>query len=44
MRDEARQRLGPSFTLCGFHATMLNSGSLPMPVLEDKIHRWAPAA
>ncbi|MBV8217784.1 MAG: DUF885 domain-containing protein [Solirubrobacterales bacterium] len=44
LRNEARQRLGPSFTLCGFHATMLNSGSLPMPVLEDKIHRWAPAA
>jgi hypothetical protein len=32
--------LGPRFALPEFHAVALDSGSLPMPVLEDKIRRW----
>lgn len=44
LREEARRRLGARFTLPGFHATVLDSGSLPMPVLEHKIHRWTSAS
>ena len=43
LRDEARGRLGARFTLTGFHATVLDSGSLPLPVLEEKVRRWAGA-
>ncbi|HTX07976.1 MAG TPA: DUF885 domain-containing protein [Solirubrobacteraceae bacterium] len=44
LRDEARGRLGPRFTLTGFHDTVLDSGSLPLPVLDRKIERWSSAA
>jgi uncharacterized protein (DUF885 family) len=40
LREEAIGRLGASFTVPGFHAAVLDSGSLPMPVLADKIRRW----
>ena len=43
LRDEARGRLGASFTLTDFHATVLDSGSLPLPVLDEKVRRWAGA-
>ena len=41
MRDDASRRLGSRFALPEFHAVVLDSGSLPMPVLEDKVRRWA---
>ena len=41
LREEAIGRLGPSFTIPGFHAAVLDSGSLPMPVLADKLGRWS---
>jgi uncharacterized protein (DUF885 family) len=44
MRDEARGRLGASFTLTEFHDTVLDSGSLPLPVLDRKIERWSTGA
>jgi uncharacterized protein (DUF885 family) len=44
LRDDASRRLGPRFTLVDFHATVLNGGSLPMPVLRDKVRRWADSA
>jgi len=40
LRDEASRRLGGDFTLPDFHAVMLDSGSLPLPVLADKVRRW----
>ena len=40
LREKAIGRLGPSFTVSGFHAAVLDSGSLPMTVLADKIGRW----
>jgi uncharacterized protein (DUF885 family) len=40
LRDEARSRLGPRFALADFHAAVLDSGSLPLPVLEHKIQTW----
>jgi uncharacterized protein (DUF885 family) len=41
IRDDARRRLGPRFALPQFHAVVLDSGSLPMPVLGEKIRTWA---
>ena len=41
LREEAITRLGPSFTVPGFHAAVLDSGSLPMPVLADKLGSWS---
>ncbi len=43
MRADASRRLGPQFALPDFHAVVLDSGSLPMLVLEEKIRRWAGA-
>jgi uncharacterized protein (DUF885 family) len=43
MRDETRARLGDAFSLPKFHAAVLDSGSLPMPVLEAHLGRWAQA-
>jgi len=43
LRAEAIGRLGPSFTISDFHAAVLDSGSLPMPVLAAKIGRWSGA-
>jgi len=39
-RDEAQRRLGPTFSLPEFHAVLLDSGSVPMPVLHRNISRW----
>jgi uncharacterized protein (DUF885 family) len=44
MRDDARRRLGSGFELPAFHAVVLDSGSLPMPVLEAKLDRWSGGA
>jgi uncharacterized protein (DUF885 family) len=44
LREESRGRLGRRFVLADFHAAVLDSGSLPIPVLEDKLHRWAEAS
>ncbi|MGH2914948.1 MAG: DUF885 family protein [Solirubrobacteraceae bacterium] len=41
LREEASRRLGPRFTLAELHATVLDSGSLPMLVLASKVQRWA---
>jgi uncharacterized protein (DUF885 family) len=40
LRDEAHRALGARFTLPDFHGAVLDSGSLPMPVLEEKIRSW----
>ncbi|MGQ0661428.1 DUF885 domain-containing protein [Sphingosinicella sp.] len=40
LRAEAEQALGNRFDLRDFHAQVLMSGSLPMPVLERKIRDW----
>jgi uncharacterized protein (DUF885 family) len=44
MRDDAARRLGPGFALPEFHALVLDSGSLPMPVLDAKLDRWSGGA
>jgi len=40
LRDEARRRLGPEFSLPAFHAAVLDHGSLPMPTLARSIANW----
>jgi len=40
LRQEARSRLGPAFSLPGFHAAVLDHGSLPMPTLARSIAGW----
>ena len=43
LRHHAEQELGPRFDLREFHAQVLMSGALPMPVLERKIDDWIAA-
>ena len=40
IRDDARQRLGPAFSLPAFHGAVLDHGSLPMPTLARNITHW----
>ena len=40
LRTKAEQSLGPRFDIREFHAHVLMTGSLPMPVLERKIDAW----
>jgi uncharacterized protein (DUF885 family) len=40
LREEARDRLGPAFSLPAFHAAVLDHGSLPMPTLARSIAGW----
>ncbi|MBV9884205.1 MAG: DUF885 domain-containing protein [Sphingomonadaceae bacterium] len=40
LRAHAEHELGPRFDLREFHAQVLMSGALPMPVLEHKIDDW----
>jgi uncharacterized protein (DUF885 family) len=43
LRDEAKAKLGPKFDIREFHAQVLNTGALPLQVLEEKIDRWVAA-
>jgi uncharacterized protein (DUF885 family) len=40
LREQARRRLGPAFSLPDFHAAVLDHGSLPMPTLARSIGTW----
>jgi uncharacterized protein (DUF885 family) len=40
LRREAETALGPRFDLKAFHDQVLNTGSIPLHVLEAKIGRW----
>lgn len=40
LRDKAQAELGPKFDYREFHAEVLNTGALPLPVLEQKIDAW----
>jgi uncharacterized protein (DUF885 family) len=40
LRREAEAALGPKFDIREFHAQVLDSGALPMAILEQKIHQW----
>ena len=43
LRDKARAALGAKFDIRQFHAQVLDSGALPMAILEAKIDRWIAA-
>src|SRR5690606_39230076 len=40
LRQEAEEALGARFDLKAFHAQVLNTGALPLPVLERKVRDW----
>jgi uncharacterized protein (DUF885 family) len=40
LRKKAQDALGPKFDIREFHAQVLNSGALPLEILEEKIDRW----
>jgi uncharacterized protein (DUF885 family) len=44
IRDDARRRLGPAFSLPAFHGAVLDHGSLPMPTLARSIVGWLDSA
>src|SRR5438874_8723471 len=43
LRREAEAALGKKFDIREFHAEVLDTGALPMSILEAKIHRWIAA-
>ena len=43
LRDQAKAALGPKFDIREFHAQVLDSGALPMAILEKKIDAWVAA-
>ena len=43
LRREAEAQLGDRFDIRDFHAQVLNTGGLPLPVLEKKIGDWIAA-
>jgi uncharacterized protein (DUF885 family) len=40
LRNKAEKELGDKFNIAQFHNQVLDSGSLPLEVLEGKINRW----
>jgi uncharacterized protein (DUF885 family) len=43
LRERAEKELGPKFDLRAFHDAVLDSGPLPLDVLEEKITEWIAA-
>jgi uncharacterized protein (DUF885 family) len=43
LRDQSRKRLGARFDIMDFHEAMLNSGSVPLEVLEGIVGRYGTA-
>ena len=43
LRAKARAELGDKFDIRDFHAQVLNTGALPLAILEQKIDRWIAA-
>jgi len=44
LKAEAQAKQGAAFDPRAFHAAVLDSGALPMPVLEEKVRAWMAAA
>ncbi|MEW9797143.1 DUF885 domain-containing protein [Alteromonas sp. CYL-A6] len=40
LRKKAEAALGKKFDIKAFHAQVLGTGALPLPILEEKINRW----
>jgi uncharacterized protein (DUF885 family) len=43
LRDKAEAALGPKFDIREYHAQVLDTGALPLPILEEKIDDWIAA-
>jgi len=43
LRAEAERELGPRFDLRAFHDAVLETGSVPLPVLSDHVRGWIAA-
>ena len=43
LRRRSEAQLGDRFDIRRFHAQVLNTGALPLPILEEKINRWIAA-
>jgi uncharacterized protein (DUF885 family) len=43
LRKKAQDELGPKFDIREFHAQVLDSGALPLSILEAKLDRWIAA-
>jgi len=43
LRAKARQALGDKFSIKGFHSAVLQTGAVPLPVLEQVIDEWIAA-
>lgn len=44
LRESARWRLGDRYDIRLFHNEVLNTGALPLPILESKIDGWTPSS
>ena len=40
LRDEAKAQLGAKFDIKAFHDEILNGGSMPLDLLEERVHGW----
>jgi len=40
LRDRYAKALGSKFSIGEFHKEVLNSGCLPLSVLEEKLEKW----
>jgi uncharacterized protein (DUF885 family) len=40
LRDRAKTALGPKFDLKAFHDVILDSGALPLDILEQQVDAW----
>jgi len=40
LRDRAHAQLGEKFSLRGFHSVVLDTGSVPLTILEGEVERY----
>jgi uncharacterized protein (DUF885 family) len=43
LREQAKAQLGPKFDIKAFHDEVLNGGSMPLDLLQERVERWIKA-